>query len=336
MSEYFDRLKSQWLPVCKSSTLKKKPRHVQVLGEDVVVFRVEDSLSALSDRCPHRNVPLSAGRVVRDCIQCPYHGWRFDRTGACQEIPGTNPAEACRPYKVPSFDVTEKAGLIWVRMKSNDDSSELRLSDHIVSKAYSSQIWSDEINANLINAVENFLDGTHTHFVHSGLVRSEQKRKEIIADITPLSDRVEIIYKNEGKQNGVISKWFEPERNESKASFIKPCLAELTYSDKKGIYFAVSAYLVPESDTRLKVFAFLSHRKNFIPSFIKHLVVYPFFKAVLLQDKRILKMQQACVDRFGKERFIVTELDVMRPYVHRLLLGEDIQASPRVEKTIYL
>jgi len=147
---------------------------------------------------------------------------------------------------------------------------------------------------------------------------------------------VEIIYRNEGQQNGLISKWFEPERQDSKASFITPCIAELEYADKKGAYFVVSAYLVPETETSLKVFTLISHRKSLIPGSLKHLVIYPFFKAVLAQDKKILNAQQNCIDRFGKESFIVTELDLMRPYIQRLLSGEDISDTPKSSTPLYL
>ena len=336
MIEYFEHLKKQWFPVLKSLKLKKKPVRVQLLNEHIVLFRTSKQISALKDRCPHRNVPLSGGRVIEGCIQCPYHGWRFNTSGICDKIPGSNPSKECRSYKVQSYDVVEKAGLIWIQMKSSQDNSEPKVSKYIESKSYSTNIWLDEVDANLMNALENFLDGTHTHFVHSGVIRSEGKRKKIIAEITPTSNGVEIIYKNEGNQNGIISRLFEPERYESKASFIKPCEAKLEYLDRKGVYFTVSAYLVPETDARLKIFALISHRKSLIPSFIKHFVTYPFFKTVLAQDKKILITQQECIERFGNESFIVTDLDLMRPYIHKLLLGQDISKIPASSKIIYL
>lgn len=336
MTDYPQILQHHWLPVLKSSKLKNKPIHVTVMGEHLVLFRSKDNISALKDRCPHRNVPLSEGRVVEGCIQCPYHGWMFDASGTCQRQPGLDPSNECRSYKVQSYDASEKAGLIWIRLKSKKTEKEPVIAPHITSPDYNTQIWTTYINATLPNALENFLDGTHTHFVHAGLIRSEAVRKEIIADITPLKERVEIVYCNEGNQNGIISKWFEPERQDSKASFSIPCVAELEYADKKGPYFVVSAYLVPEVEDRLKVFALLSHRKGVIPGLLKHLAIYPFFKAVLAQDNAVLEMQQKCIDDFGKESFIVTELDLMRPYIERLLSGEDISNTRKSSTTLYL
>jgi hypothetical protein len=98
----------------------------------------------------------------------------------------------------------------------------------------------------------------------------------------------------------------------------------------------VSAYLVPETETELKVFAIISHRNSFIPGILKHAVIYPFFRTVLRQDKKILDIQQDCIDRFGGESFIVTKQDLMRPYIHKLLSGEDILPIPKSSTLIYL
>jgi hypothetical protein len=50
----------------------------------VVLFRKEDGTPvALEDRCVHRHLPLSMGRLVGDTLQCHYHGLRYDGTGAC-------------------------------------------------------------------------------------------------------------------------------------------------------------------------------------------------------------------------------------------------------------
>lgn len=336
MNLHSEVLRKNWLPVCKSCELKKKPLHIKLLDEEIVLFRNDDNISALRDRCPHRNVPLSEGLIISNCIQCPYHGWKFDGLGICRETPGANPMEPCQSYKIPAFKAQEEAGLIWVRLDSTSVTDVLKPPVHALSKDFSTRIWSTSVKGSLINALENFLDGTHTHFVHSGLVRSEKDRKTITAEITPHAERVEIIYKNESSQNGIISKLFEPERYESKASFIAPCIAELEYTNKNGAYFMVTAYLVPETNTEIKVFAIISHRNSLIPGFLKHMVINPFFRTVLRQDKKILGIQQDCIDRFGGENFIVTKQDLMRPYIHKLLSGEDISHIPKSSTLIYL
>ena len=45
-----------------------------ILNEPVVMFRTQDGIVALEDRCCHRALPLSMGKVVENNIQCGYHG----------------------------------------------------------------------------------------------------------------------------------------------------------------------------------------------------------------------------------------------------------------------
>jgi nitrite reductase/ring-hydroxylating ferredoxin subunit len=64
---------------------EKKPKHVKLLGEDIVFFRGKTGeVEALSDWCPHRNARLSLGICeFPGTITCPYHGYTFDGTGQC-------------------------------------------------------------------------------------------------------------------------------------------------------------------------------------------------------------------------------------------------------------
>ena len=76
---------------------------------------------ALGDRCPHRAVPLSAGRVVReqgrDQIECAYHGWRFGTDGVCLSVPANaDPDFTPGAVRTPAFRVHEAGGLVWIWM----------------------------------------------------------------------------------------------------------------------------------------------------------------------------------------------------------------------------
>src|SRR3954471_20371471 len=62
---------------------------VRALGRDLVLYRSESGAARVLDAyCPHLGTHLGhGGTVVRECIRCPFHGWRFDEQGACVEIP---------------------------------------------------------------------------------------------------------------------------------------------------------------------------------------------------------------------------------------------------------
>ena len=71
----------------------------------------------MRDICPHRGVPLSAGKILAEnTVECPYHGWRFRRDGVCSAIPSLVEGQDMDPAKirVRAYPVREQDGLIWV------------------------------------------------------------------------------------------------------------------------------------------------------------------------------------------------------------------------------
>ena len=79
----------EWYPVYRSERLRRAPVSVTLMGKPLVLFRTASGEpAALIDRCPHRNVPLSLGKVRGDNLRCIYHGWEFDRGGQCRAVPG--------------------------------------------------------------------------------------------------------------------------------------------------------------------------------------------------------------------------------------------------------
>ena len=95
-------LRNFWYVAAYYHEIGRKPLGRTVLGEPVVLFRKEDGTAvALEDRCVHRHLPLSMGRLVGDTLQCHYHGLRYDRTGACVLVPGQDTIPPGARVKVP-------------------------------------------------------------------------------------------------------------------------------------------------------------------------------------------------------------------------------------------
>src|SRR5262245_8807544 len=82
-------LASYWHPIAESKDVTTEPRRFSLLDTDLVAFRVADGGAAavFKDLCIHRGTPLSLGWVKDDRIVCAYHGWEYDRTGACVRMP---------------------------------------------------------------------------------------------------------------------------------------------------------------------------------------------------------------------------------------------------------
>src|SRR5665213_3345093 len=78
-----------WYPLAWSGEIKPGKvigRHFA--GEPIALYRTADGkLGALEDRCAHRQIPLHMGVVAGQTLKCGYHGWTYDRAGACIDVP---------------------------------------------------------------------------------------------------------------------------------------------------------------------------------------------------------------------------------------------------------
>jgi vanillate O-demethylase monooxygenase subunit len=161
-------LRNYWYVAAMDHEVGRKPFGRIILGEPVVFFRTENGTPvALEDRCPHRRLPLSMGKLVGDAVlQCHYHGLRFDRTGQCVRVPGQDliPPAA----KVKTYPVIERYKWLWIWMGDPALADPSMIVDY---HWFDDPDWgakSDylhaECNWQLVN--DNLLDLTHLAFVH--------------------------------------------------------------------------------------------------------------------------------------------------------------------------
>ncbi len=166
-----EKLSNCWHPVAYSEEIGgESPFPAKLLGESIVVWREENGQPhAMRDLCIHRGTALSLGHLVDDCIVCPYHGWRYDSTGACVLIPQTANENVPSKARVDSYHCQERYGLIWVAMANpiyplpsvpeleNDDWQVIHTGPY-------------EWDCDASRQVENFTDFGHFPWVHPGLL----------------------------------------------------------------------------------------------------------------------------------------------------------------------
>lgn len=308
-------MKDYWLPVLGSDRLGRQPVGVVVMDNPLVVFRAANGqLGALDDRCPHRNVPLSEGSVVSELLVCKYHGWSFDREGHCRKIPGRCGGDCSDRHSVKSYPVRRQDGLIWVALDGLG--KELYRPAHL--EAFHTFVWSGEMIGSMVNVAENFLDGTHTHFVHAGLIRSESGRSRVRATVVCEEDRIEARYSGE-QVSGWWGRLMEGQRESSCGRFIYPCVAEIETRSKRGVEFAMTTYLIPSSEGRLMVHALISTPRRWLPAAVKQRLLRPFIEKAYRQDRDIVRLQTQNIERFGGERYVSTEADLVRSHILTLL-----------------
>ncbi|MDX2231528.1 MAG: aromatic ring-hydroxylating dioxygenase subunit alpha [Leptolyngbyaceae cyanobacterium bins.349] len=149
-----------------SGTLQR----VRLLGQDLVLWRGTDtSIQVWEDRCPHRSVRLSGGKVLDNTLVCPYHGMVYDATGVCIKVPAhpnyVPPKQAC----VRQYAVREQYGLVFVCLGNRphaiapfpewDNPSYLK----VMSGPHFCRTGG-------YRAIENFLDVAHFAHVHTHIL----------------------------------------------------------------------------------------------------------------------------------------------------------------------
>src|SRR3989454_942 len=145
-----------------------------VNGVPMVLYRDSTGrVAALEDRCPHKNVALSLGRVRGDTLQCWYHGWRLRRRGAVVDVPCHSPTEKLPACAVRAFPAVERDGWIWVTVGA--DGAPADPPSYPRDDAYSWFELQNVIYAPVDLILENGLDCSHTGFTHEGLFRSAPK-----------------------------------------------------------------------------------------------------------------------------------------------------------------
>ena len=141
---------------------------VTMLDENIVIYRTSTGKPvALEDRCPHKLLPLSKGKIIDDAIQCGYHGMTFDCTGQCVRVPGQDyvPPSA----KVRSYPVHESHGIVWLWMGKADEADPSKVF-HLAQ--FDDPAWEMHLGdalhlkSNYLNVAENLVDPAHVSFVH--------------------------------------------------------------------------------------------------------------------------------------------------------------------------
>lgn len=311
---------------CLAEELADRPLARVIAGVPLVLFRSQGRAAALIDRCPHRNVPLSLGRVVEGGrLECAYHGWQFDCDGVCQKIPGLTDEAKARDRRAESCAVREQDGLVWVCPEPGVTPAAPPFELPRLGSEYARIVRVVEAEGTLHATLENALDVPHTAFLHRGLFRGG-KKNQIRAVVRRSPDRVETEYLGEPAPTGLAARILAP--GSARASlgstidhwdrFILPSVAQVEYKLGDSTHFLVTALCTPIGDFHTRLYG-VAYFKTPFPKQVVRAVLEPVALKIFGQDAVMLKAQTDNVRRFGGERFQSTELDFMGPQIWRLL-----------------
>jgi phenylpropionate dioxygenase-like ring-hydroxylating dioxygenase large terminal subunit len=172
MASEAEPLRGLWyMPALASSLKPGQMRREMLLGEPVLLGRMRDGQAfAMRDICPHRGVPLSAGKILAEnTVECPYHGWRFRRDGVCSAIPSLVEGQDLTPDKirVRHYPVREQDGLIWVYFAAKNEAPSIEPprvpAPNAIPRWHEAQSFPCDID----HAVIGLMDPAHGPYVHN-------------------------------------------------------------------------------------------------------------------------------------------------------------------------
>jgi phenylpropionate dioxygenase-like ring-hydroxylating dioxygenase large terminal subunit len=156
-----------WYPVAWSRELRAGAAlGTRFAGEPIVLVRPKDgAVFALEDRCAHRQVPLHAGVVDGCALRCCYHGWTYDQTGACIDVPYLGKDKL--PNGVRAYPCREAAGLIFIfpGNPARADSVAFPALSAAVDPAFRTRRFGREVACHYSFMHENLMDMNH-QFLH--------------------------------------------------------------------------------------------------------------------------------------------------------------------------
>ena len=156
-----------WQPIFHSAELPAgRAKPVKVMNVDYTVYRGEDGKPYLTQqRCPHRGLQLSTGTVEGSSIRCFYHGWMFDRTGACVQQPAEFPP-FCDRIKIKTYPCQDYLGFVFAYLGEEEPAPEMPRYPDFESIEGILETDSYFRGCNYFSNLENGLDLTHSGFVH--------------------------------------------------------------------------------------------------------------------------------------------------------------------------
>jgi phenylpropionate dioxygenase-like ring-hydroxylating dioxygenase large terminal subunit len=167
-------LRRYWLPLLLSSELPERdgaPVRIRHLGESLIAFRdTEGQVGLVAENCPHRGASLFFGRNEESGLRCVYHGWKFDSSGACVDMPNEPPESNFKhKVKVTAYTCRERNGIIWAYLGAASDEPPLPEIEWATLPEGQRYISKRVQECNWVQGFEGGIDSSHSVFLHGRL-----------------------------------------------------------------------------------------------------------------------------------------------------------------------
>jgi nitrite reductase/ring-hydroxylating ferredoxin subunit len=171
-----DLMRQYWIPAMRADELAGPdcpPLRVKLLGEELIGFRATSgAVGLVQNACPHRGASLFFGRNEEEGLRCVYHGWKFDVSGACVDMP-SEPVESNFRTKVrtKAYPCRERGGIIWTYMGPQEVPPALPDIEANMLQEGAYQLTTMFRDCNWVQGLEGDIDTVHVSFLHSNASR---------------------------------------------------------------------------------------------------------------------------------------------------------------------
>jgi phthalate 4,5-dioxygenase len=171
MGDLFRRF---WLPVALSEELPGPdcvPVKLKIMNEDLIAYRDSEGNVGLMDAfCPHRGAPMFFARNEECGLRCVYHGWKFDKDGACTDLPNTPEGDTYKhKVQIKAYPCRESAGIVFAYMGPKERQPPFPDFDFNKVPASNVYVTKFQLECNWLQATEGDFDPSHVPFLHSTL-----------------------------------------------------------------------------------------------------------------------------------------------------------------------
>ncbi len=197
--------RSYWIPALLAEELpgnESPPVRVKLLSERLLAFRDTDGKYGLIDEfCAHRGVSLWFGRNEERGLRCPYHGWKYDVTGQCVDVPSEPPESGyCQKVKLKSYPLVKRGPVLWTYMGPPEKQPPLPEWEFAIVPAEQSFASKRLQESNWLQAMEGGIDSSHVSFLHRDNLESDPLFKGAAGNKYNLGDLAPVF--EVGESNG--------------------------------------------------------------------------------------------------------------------------------------
>jgi vanillate O-demethylase monooxygenase subunit len=307
-------LRNYWYVAAWNDEVGRTPLARKILNEDIVLFRRTDgAVVALEDRCAHRRLPLSAGNVIGDTIQCGYHGLVYDCAGKCVKIPGQSVPAGIAVKAYPCVE-RDRFILVWMGDPAAPDMSRLRSYPRLSDPAWGVTKVRLHIKGNHLLILDNLLDLSHVAYVHNSTIGNAAVAEDAAVIFTRRGETVRVTrdmcnvpaartYAEFGPHKGQFDRWQLSEFYPPGYYFINNGSGRCGWRapegdrlDTQGEWgFQVFHGITPETETSSHQFWALAHELSAIPPEGRE-EFYRQAHQVVYEDMAVYEGQQRSLD----------------------------------------